>query len=91
MFGWTYAEILSLLGDFLDNANDISVNASFSVKAFNLKLIVLDKELLYKFIEYVPAFAHEFGRLLLSHLTRLVYFRLLKVGEDQNEDSPGIP
>jgi hypothetical protein len=89
--GRAHTEILSLLGYFLHNPNNITIDASFSVKAFYLQLIVFDKELFYEFVENVPALAHKFGCLLFSHLTRLVYFRLLKVGKYQNEDPSGVP
>jgi hypothetical protein len=55
------------------------------MKTLDLKLVKLDEELFDEFIEYVIALSHQLSSLLLCHLTRFVYFRLLEVGEDKNE------
>lgn len=85
-------EVLSLRlnTDLLDNPDDVTVDASLGVEAFNLELVKLDKEFLDEFIKEVVALAHKLSRLLLSHLAGLVQFRLLEVREDQNEDSSEV-
>ena len=82
--GGADAEVLSLRldPDLLDNSDDVTVDASLGVEAFNLELVKLDKEFLDEFIKEVVALAHKFGRLLLCHLAGLVQFRLLEVRED---------
>lgn len=73
-----------------NNSDNIAVDSSLGMKAFNLKFIELDKELFDKLIKYIVAFAHKLGSLFFGHLAGLVNLRLLKVGKDENEDSLGI-
>jgi len=81
---------LGLHPDLLDDPDDVTVDASLSVKALNLELVKLDKEFLDELIKEVVALTHKFGRLLLSHLAGLVQLRLLEVREDQDEDSSEV-
>jgi hypothetical protein len=53
-------EVLSLRldPDLLDDPNDVTVDASLGVEAFNLEFAKLDKEFLDEFIKQVIALAH---------------------------------
>jgi hypothetical protein len=91
-FSWTNTEVLSLRWSrgSLGYTNDVSVDGTLRMKSFNLQLVELDKELFDELIENIVAFTHKLCGLLLSHLTRLVNLRLLKVRENKNEHFLGI-
>jgi hypothetical protein len=81
---------LRLHTNFLDDPDDVTVDASLGVESLNLELVKLDKEFLDELIKEVVALAHKFGCLLLSHLAGLVQFRLLEVRENQDEHSSEV-
>lgn len=82
---WTDTVILPLRNRISGyNSDYVSIDASFSVKALNLKLVKFDKELFDELVKNVIAFAHQFSCLFFSHLTTFENFRLLKVRKNQD-------
>lgn len=57
---WADTEVLSLRLDpyLLDDPDDVTVDASLGVEAFDLEFVKLDKEFLDEFIKEVVALAH---------------------------------
>ena len=65
-------------------------DASLPMEAFDLQLAKLDIEIGNEVLEDVSAFGHELRRLLVRQYFLYVLLGLLKVGEEENEDFPGV-
>lgn len=65
-------------------------HTSFPVEAPDLQLAKLDVEVGDEVLEDVAAFGHELGRLFVRQDLLDVLFRLLEVGEEQDEDLPWV-